>query len=378
MSFQKYKEQVTIIEVAEALGYERNIKKGNRKDKGQVFERSYVENGKTYKDKVVINNLVLGISQQKYYNEDDSKGFEDRGDVIDFILRRLQLFNNSFDIGKPYVAVNNILAKFANEVYNLEGWINNQGFTSPENHIFDRSDWSESSPTIQELQYFKQERRISEKTLTVFLPFIRKVSNKKWKPGNYNFAFPYTVLPFEITVGYELKNYNLKLAATGTNKMEGSFHACFADLPGQVSDIFLFESAIDLMSYYDLYSHRVSFKTSAFFSLGGNLSKGQIENIINYYPDVMIHCCFDNDFNGNLFDIQTACIHLNKTYSFIKNKQQITCEIGEKKFVLSEADFNLVAFKHISGLRPNVRSHRPKNAKDFNEMLANMKPVLTN
>lgn len=369
MSFQKYKEQVTIIEVAEALGYVRNIKKGNRKDKGQVFERPYIVNGKTYTDKIVINNLMLAISEQKYFNEEDSKGFEDRGDVIDFIKHRIHLFNVSIDPNKPFKAVNEVLARFSNQGYDLNTWINNQGFIPADNHVFKVDEWTEQTANIYQLQYFINERGISEKTLKVFLPFIKRVSYKKWKTGNYNFAFPYTILPNKTTVGYELKNYNLKLAATGTNKLDGSWHVCFADLPGQVTDVFLFESGIDAMSYYDIYSSRASFATSAFFSLGGHLSRNQIDTILNFYPDANIHTCFDNDFNGNLFDIQTACIQLNKTYNFFKENKTITCEIGDKKYHISEFQFNLTEFKNITGLRPKVRSHRAKNSKDFNEML---------
>ena len=373
MSFQKYKEQVTIIEVAEAIGYVRNIKKGNRKDKGQVFERSYILNGKTYTDKIVINNLMLATEQQKYFNEEDSKGFEDRGDVIDFVAKRIHLFNVSVDPSKPFVAVNQVLQKFSNQVYDISSWIESQGFNTNETHSFNINDWTEKEAKLYELHYFIKERGISEKTINAFLPYIKKVSFKNWKTGNYNPAFPYTILPENKTVGYELKNYNLKLAASGTNKIDGSWHTCFASAPGLVYDIFLFESGIDAMSYYDLYSSRVSFANSAFFSIGGSLSKSQLEHIINYYPTATIHTCFDNDFKGNLYDIQTACIKSNKTYSFFKEQKNIKCGIGDKEFVLTEGEFNLTTFISVSGLRPKVKSHRAKNAKDFNEMLLNLR-----
>jgi hypothetical protein len=369
MSFKKYKEQVSIIEVAEHLGYVRNVRKGNRQDKGQVFERTFFEGGKSYKDKVVINNLTLTIDQQLYYNEEDSLGFEDRGDVIDFIRRRIHLFNVPNDPSHPFAAVNQVLSKFADQVYDLESWVNKQDFINPSNQVFNGDDWLVNPAKINELQYFINERGIAQDTLVYFLPFIRKVSNKNWKPGNYNFAFPYTILPNKDTVGYELKNYNLKLAATGTNKMEGSWHAPFAPAPGLTTNVYLFESGIDAMSFYDIYNKRGNFNNAAFFSLGGNLSRGQIENIFSYYPTAMYHSCFDNDFNGNLFDIQTACILSKKTYTFKKIKQLIFCKIGDKEITIPEANFNYQTFKELSGLRPNLKVHRAKNAKDFNDML---------
>lgn len=370
MSFQKYKEQVSIVTVAEALGYVRNLNKGKRPDQGHVYERYFVEAGVKTLDQVVINNLMLPLEKQKYFNEHGSKGFEDRGDVVDFVAKRIRYFSVSVDPYKPFIAVNEVLASFAGQNYELTRPVNVPApVAQPPASDFNAFDWIESTPSIQELTYFTLERGISAQAMQAFIPFIKRVSNKQWKAGNFNFGFPYTILPGTETAGYELKNYNLKIAATGTNKKEGSWHASFASFPGQVSDVFLFESAIDAMSFYDIFKTSENFENTAFFSLGGNLSRGQLENIINYYPDAKIHTAFDNDFNGNLFDIQVACIKLKKECAFSKVDSNMICEISGTRYVIAYTDFNLKGFRAATGFRPNIRSHRPKNAKDFNEML---------
>ncbi|MFK1887751.1 toprim domain-containing protein, partial [Bacteroides fragilis] len=50
----------------------------------------------------------------------------------------------------------------------------------------------------------------------------------------------------------------------------------------QVTDLYLFESAIDAMSFYELQGFSKQ-TTSAFISVGGHVTQGQIEKLIKVF-----------------------------------------------------------------------------------------------
>ena len=69
----------------------------------------------------------------------------------------------------------------------------------------------------------------------------------------------------------------------------------------KVDRIFIFESAIDAMSFYELYKDKQTFQHTALVSTGGGLSGNQITNLIKTYNPQEIVCCFDNDKQGTRY-----------------------------------------------------------------------------
>ena len=97
MTFQEYREQVSIIQVAESLGYVFDPLKGR---KSPEFKHP---DG----DRIIINNPG-DSSRQMYFNRD---GSNDKGSVIDFVANRLHRFQGSFR--NEIDGMNRVLSRFA-------------------------------------------------------------------------------------------------------------------------------------------------------------------------------------------------------------------------------------------------------------------------
>ena len=97
MSFQQARQNLSIIQVAEKLGYAYNKAKGQNKPQ---FEHP---NG----DKIIIS-FPNDSSQQVYFNRN---GSDDKGSVIDFIKNRLSQFSG-LSYQKDMDGVNQVLKQF--------------------------------------------------------------------------------------------------------------------------------------------------------------------------------------------------------------------------------------------------------------------------
>ena len=100
MDFRTARGQVSIVQIAEYLGYIYN------KSKGKIRPQYEHPNG----DKVIISNPDDN-NRQVYFNRD---GSNDKGSVIDFIRMRLSDFRN-ISYQKDMDGVNQVLKQFTNE-----------------------------------------------------------------------------------------------------------------------------------------------------------------------------------------------------------------------------------------------------------------------
>lgn len=118
-------------------------------------------------------------------------------------------------------------------------------------------------------------------------------------------------------VGFEERGYPRKDGtarkgmAAGSNASEGVWMASpkGTDLK-DAKHVFIFESAYDAMSFYQLrmkqesgldYQGRRDLKSVVFVSTGGNPSYGQIHGLITHAPNATFHLAFDNDMAGKQF-----------------------------------------------------------------------------
>src|SRR5690606_24927195 len=130
---------------------------------------------------------------------------------------------------------------------------------------FDQEAYNISRARLSDLLYLSRERGLSDETLQNFMPYIHMVQTRE---KNYNFrniGFPYTVPGSDNVVGYELVNYNFKQHADGSDKVNSMWMAGLSS-HGKPTDIYVAESAIDAMSYYQLFKHRNNFDTALFAS----------------------------------------------------------------------------------------------------------------
>ena len=241
-------------------------------------------------------------------------------------------------------------------------------------NVFNERDYQVSQPkSVAELSYLVRERKLSPETLEAFAPHISFVQtvNNQYNYRNTGFAFK---VPGEEEVrGFELVNYNFKGFTPGEYK-GGVGAVWFASLAPEglkLAHIVVSESAIDAMSFYQLYKHRLDRESTAFVSVGGAMSNQQAQSIIKQNPDAKLHTAFDNDISGKLYAIRLAAIKSQTPLMITKQQERgdILFEMPNKKFTLPNDDrLSLEAFKKSSGLRPSVREHRSKG-KDFNQTI---------
>lgn len=367
--FQYYRAHVSIVQVAESLGYVHNPKAG----------RNPVEYTHPTYENILISN-PWDSTRQVYFtrNQDDN-----RGDVVEFVRQRLSLFHITYN--NPIHGIKKVLDGFAKIPYDLDQKFGLQASSHAKPTSFVADHYQITAPTLDDLGYLSRERKLDDKTLKTFLPYIAIVQSKLYQYNFRNIGFAYQV-PGEAGFGrkplsgistrgtsvrgYELVNYNYKRFAPGTDKSHAVWLASLSPVGTPVQHIVLAESAIDAMSFYQLHRHRPNFAGALYVSVGGTLSSGQAEKVVDCFPDAKLHAAFDNDLNGQLYTIRLSAIKAQKPLMVSRQLAQnnILFELSHKQFTLPLDNLSLEAFKKESGLRPLVRQHKSQG-KDFNEML---------
>jgi len=365
-TFREYKNKVSILQIAENLGYKSVAGKST---KARPVLRD--NNG----DTIIIKNPTTPASQL-YWNLGNSS---EHGSVIDFVQNNINRFNVSGrnDIDK----LNLILSQFAGIAYDNTKYMNNSIIVQKS---FRDIDYKATIPDVSNLHYLINERKLSKETVKSFIPFIRLVEQNNYK----NIAFPFVIADKDnIVKGYEMRNYGgFKSFSAGGDKINAAWIACFADSREAVKNLFFFESAIDAMSFYELKKNdKLDIENSVFVSTGGFPCAEQFANVINYYPEgANIFGCHDNDLAGNMYDILLACVKSNNTC--IKNKLSDSVEFitNGEKFELKNENVNLKNFLLKAKLNSDVKLMKSFNCKDWNEALMNKgmisekKPVFKN
>jgi Toprim-like/Protein of unknown function (DUF3991) len=362
MDFRQAREQVSIVQIAEQLGYAYD------KSKGRIRPQFEHPNG----DKIIISHPTDN-SRQMYFNRD---GSTDRGSVIDFIKNRLNSFPN-VHYTKDMDGVNQVIKQFVNEpivsTYNVSkthliDW-------NLEKKPFDKKEFDikEASLESSKMSYLL-ERGLTTQTLSYFIKHIHLVNDKTAKTQYTNIGFPYKNTKDEI-VGFELRGQNFKGHARGSDKDEGVWKAEMRPYAEQIKDVFLFESAIDAMSFYQIYQSKFNFKDATFVSFGGSITPSQMDNVIHSYQNAKFYSGFDNDINGHIYD-----------YAFEKRlnpKLEIDVKRVGEEFVIKHkdseikmplADFSMKKVADLTGAKYSLYATKPSEGKDYNEMLKTLKP----
>jgi hypothetical protein len=349
-TFQEYKNKVSILQLAEYLGY-KPLKERYTKARPVLRDA----NG----DTILIKNPT-NPSIQVYWNLNNSL---QHGSVIDFVKNNIGRFGISERT--EIDSINKILSHFSGIPYD-----NSSYKQSPlsEQRIFNEADYQISIPEIRDLHYLTGERKLSPETVQAFIPFIRLVENGGYK----NIGFPFVIADQDEKIrGYELRNYGFKSFSAGGDKINASWIADFSTNKNEVRNIFFFESAIDAMSYFQVKKGTFDPVQSVFVSSGGFPGIQQFAHVINGYPgDVRLYGCHDNDLQGQLFNIMLACVKENK--SCIKNKlgDKVEFITNDKKFSLLHERVSLANFYRFCGFESSVKAKKP-GGKDWNAILQN-------
>jgi Toprim-like/Protein of unknown function (DUF3991) len=356
MSFQTARQNLSIIQVAEHLGYAYN------KAKGQIKPQYEHPNG----DKIIVTNPHEN-SVQMYFNRDGTEN----GSVIDFIKNRLHQFSG-IAYQKDMDGVNQVLRQFKaidpipmgqNASYNpssLPKLIEKKPFNNKDFQIraFDATHYS----------YFIS-RAISVQTLDKFSKHIAIVKDNAH--SHYNIGFPYKNEKNEV-VGYELRNQNFKGHARNSNKESGVWMANFAAENGLTRQVFLFESAIDAMSFYQLFKDKFDFDNAAFISFGGGVSHKQIDTVLNTFPQAKYYSGFDNDVNGHVYDfVVEKKLNPKLVMDMKRVGEEFVIKHKETEIKMPMAEFSLEKLSKLTGAEMMLYVAKPKDIsmKDFNEAL---------
>lgn len=353
LSFEDYKAKISIIQLLEDLGYRQDVKDG------KISPVYKLVDGKGNKlDEIVIKNPRT--SQERYFDR-NYKG----GDLIQFIKNHINEFPQ-FNHPNTFVRINMILGHYANIPYQPKY----ESYQVSHSASDINSRYEAKTPQVSDLRFLTKERNISPGTVETFLPFIKLVQDKLGKGDYKNIGFPYTnPSNGDKVTNYELRNYNFKGMAAGGDKSNSLWIADFSPHTTMAKHIYFAESAIDAMSFYELNRSRIKLDECVFCSIGGYISNNQIINTLNKYPKANVHTIFDNDLNGNLYDIKTLGI-ISKTPISIKEKDgRIEFTTPKGIFNLEKEKVSIENFRQQAHINAPVQVHKASNAKDFNEIL---------
>jgi len=282
-SFQDFRNEISIIELALSIGYKIKKKEGI---KWPVLKDEISG------DKIIIVN-PKSSGNQGYFNPRDPK---DKGTLINFVKNRIgSIF--------PYKNDKTEVANINEVLYNY------QNLSTPEKNLFKAGvinlaqEYSEKEFHLPEgLTKLKEPaylyyRGIKSETINS-CEFKDKVFNIKSK-GFQNIGFPY-YNAFGDTIGFELRNKQFKHVIEGSDRSIGIWHS---NIPKMLECIILSESPIDALSYHQLKGK----KNSLYVSFGGCVALGQIETVKSIIteakasPELKIISAVDNDEMGKIY-----------------------------------------------------------------------------
>lgn len=279
ITFDELKHKVSIIQVAEDLGYRLKKKDGRTNPCYALYQ------GSKKVDEILIQHPTDTYTQR----------FCDRnyhhGDVIEFVKLHIHSWPQ-FPHHNEMVRISIILKHYAGISY-----IPKESVRFQEKQEFEPARYDVSEATIENCHFLTRGRQLSSDTVATFLRHIVIIKDQKGKKNIPNIGFPYKMPGTETVTNYEIRNYNFKSMAAGGDASS----SVWGVYSRKIDRIFIFESAIDAMSFYELYKDKLTFQHTALVSTGGGLSGNQITNLIKTCNPQEIVCCFDNDKQGTRY-----------------------------------------------------------------------------
>lgn len=363
MEFQELKNRITISEIAEKLGYKLNASAGKK----YLEYRLYIGNSKI--DEIIVYNN----SNQTYFSRN---GIGDKGDLINFVHNRLNMFS-SYE-GEGYSAVHDILTRhIGTAAVNVS-----KDYSVPQksSESFNLQNYEISKNQKIIYAYLGKIRKLSSSTISDFLRInsVCTVSRKETK--KINVAFPFRKLGNDGITNFELRNFNsfkneeYKGFCTGGDKTSSCWSAVFSNDKAKVKNVYIGESALDMMALYEILPQSRKYN-AAFISVGGNLVYTQIEKIFHEFPNANVHLAFDNDAQGNIYDVEAS-------YFLIKGEKPKVYKQGDETIIQMDDTKENYAAQNFSAKsflqNKNIVSERviiikPQKTKDWNDFLKDKK-----
>ena len=165
----------------------------------------------------------------------------------------------------------------------------------------------------------------------------------------------------------------------------GVWMATDAQFPKSVKDVFMFNSAVDAMSFYEIHRNSINLKNTVLVSVGNLARENQIYGLVERFPEAQLHAAFQNTLLGQLSTITAASMASIGPVKFKTNESKHTIEFTTyyDKFSLPINDINLQNFKehaHVKDksilydLNKDLKIHYPLG-RTYNEDLVQSKQL---
>lgn len=378
VDFKALKNKVGIDDIAFSLGYQINRRAGI----GRYVEMVLPDGHGGYRDSIVISH-PNNKSLQTYFRRNDSRN----GDVINFIMEN----SNSFGIRSrnQWDLVTRVMSKYANEPVpesRPDYYIGHN-----QSRPFDPSLY-QVTPLIgkeSSMQYIFDQRSLNSGTVERFAPYLVRIKNIHFATSYWNIGFPYRQAGGDKTEGYEIRgSKGFKMKAAGTNSSTAAWIVDFSDKsnPQDIKNVYFAESAFDIMAFYQANRERLTPKLaqSVFVSIGGAFSGGQIQGIVNQYPNAKLVDCFDNDVPGRIYGMKMVAVAEGidfKDLRILEDNGKIKVDYKGTSTVLegNKADlYDLNDIFRFSKHKYGVEK-APSSFKDWNDVVMNkpLFPIMT-
>ena len=369
VSFQEMKPRVGIDDVAFSLGYKLNRQAGV----GRYIEL-ILPDGRGEKLDTIIISHPQEKDRQRYFHRNSGK----RGDVVDFIGENISRFNK---FGRnQWEVIGKVLADFANMpvVDNHDrGYSGGLGSLNP---VFNPKRYT-AQPLARNMDYAMgifEDRGISRETVSLFERHIAIVTDQKNRNGLPMIGFPYREPDFNADLaGYELRgDGGFKGKAAGTNSTTAMWTAGIHSAlnnPQMVRHVYFCESAYDAMSFYQANRAKIDFPHSAFVSVGGALSNGQVTGLMKHFCMAKAVDCFDNDLPGRIYGMRIAALLDGKRLSVFQMGDNLRLEMDGKSFDMPVGKASVEELGRHVKLSDLIEVMKPPvNYKDWNDVVRGM------
>ncbi|SHH84969.1 Protein of unknown function [Flavobacterium frigidimaris] len=260
-------------------------------------------------------------SNPMLYNNNDTNLNQDRGNIINFVINRLEsnitqnprpdkeLFKRAFTLLKSYNGDIQFESRFESV---------NQKIKNLDIEEFVKLKLANLRDcTIQSKEYLKNIRKINPEILSnpIFLNKIKESPVSSTEPNSLaNICFVKTELNGTLT-GIVTQYHNSKEKTNVKRVYEETDNIWISNRVEQPKNFIYGESVIDCLSHYEIYNA----KSSCYASFEGQTSEEKLNKLYHVYQSLGLKATItsitDNDYNGNNYDMETAVYFYNKNHA---------------------------------------------------------------
>lgn len=209
------------------------------------------------------------------------------------------------------------------------------------------------------LQRFKEKYGLTNETLNTFEPFIKTIRDTQNPLKDDMVSFPMV----KVNGRYDLENHNSPSQIKGYEFEQQNTHnisqtefgsvwmATKAIQPDNVKNIYIFNTATDAMSFYQLHGNNINLENAALVSVGFIARNAQLIDLKQRFPQAALHAAFQNNLLGELSFIRTAVVgsghniiiaadKTNVSFSTFNNSPKETFSYNEVSLANFQKAFN--------------------------------------